>query len=88
MDFRNLTRKEFEEWKSQNPQFKNIDFEGFKKFLIEEQEKGNYFQDSLEYQKDQFLKYVLYASIGLGFFFPLIWIGTVILFIIRVLRKK
>jgi len=88
MDFRNLTRKEFEDWKSQNPQFKNIDFDGFKKYLIKEQEKGNLKNNDIEYKKDQFLKYVMYASIGIGFFFPPIWIATVILFIYRALRKR
>ena len=40
-----------------------------------------------EHLKDQFLKYVILTSIGLGIFFPPIWIGTAILFIYRVMRK-
>lgn len=45
MDFRNLTRKEFKDWKSQNPQFKDIDFESFKKFLIKKQNNGKFGQE-------------------------------------------
>jgi hypothetical protein len=88
MDFKNLTRKEFEDWKRQNPKFKNIDFEGFKKHLIAQQENGTLENNNLDYQKDQFLKYAMYTTIGLGFLFPPIWIGTIILFLVRILRKK
>ena len=88
MDYKNLTRKEFEDWKKQNPQYNHFDFESFKNYLIKEQENGNLEKNNLDYQKDQFLKYAMYASIGIGFLFPPIWIGTVILFFVRVLSKK
>lgn len=93
MDFKNLTRKEFEEWKSHNPKFKNIDFEGFKKHLIKEQKKGNLpmneaeYRNEVDYQKDQIIKYTMYTTIGLGIFFPPIWIATILLFFYRAMRK-
>ena len=49
---------------------------------------NNFKLSEIEHQKNEFLKYAMYASIGIGFFFPPIWIGTVILFFIRILRVK
>lgn len=49
---------------------------------------NNFNLSEIEHQKNEFLKYALFASIGIGFFFPPIWIGTVILFFIRILRVK
>jgi len=49
---------------------------------------NNFNLSEVEHQKDQFLKYAIYTSLGLGIFFPPIWIGTVILFFMRVLRRK
>ena len=46
---------------------------------------GNY--EDKEKLKDDILKNSMYATIGLGFFFPPIWIASVILFFMRILRK-
>jgi len=46
----------------------------------------NYKSSESEYLKDQILKNVMYASIGIGFFFPPVWIVTIILFLIRLLK--
>lgn len=49
---------------------------------------NNSYSSEIEHQKKEFLKYTMYASIGIGFFFPPVWIVTVILFFIRILRVK
>lgn len=58
--------------KSYNSQFSELQFR-----LLEQ-----------ERLKAEVLKYIMYTTIGIGFFFPPIWIGTVILFFIWLLRKN
>ena len=63
------------------------EFEGFRRYSFKRQQEENQFQDLLEYQKDQSIKYAIYSTICFGFFFPFLWIISIVLFFVKFLRR-